>query len=480
MAAAIVLSRDLLDIDAADAFIRLGVFVDSFEENDADAVVDHGNSRRILDSLVRHSLLERAEREGRSTYRLPVPVQQYCIAELRRIGTTTEVSIALAEWLIAFTDRPYGDVWWRLSVIDEVKPRLPHALPAIAALRTVGRVDDATRLASRLGGLAPRSGYAGDLIELLSELIPGCDDAEVTADALVALVECADASRRNDIMGPALGMLDALKGPIGRQHKAYVHCRNSLWIMWAARLTDEDYGAANDQLRQARDQRDPFNRAINRAMIEMWQSGVDLLAGDWAGAESAARRSLEDAIDTHYEFFATSSLCHALLQRGDPNAALELATSSSHFDRSGAHGDLLGIVAAIARVRTGDTATGLADMTRIQHRARQTHFRIQQDDAAIAIAYIAHLLHHDDLTVQILETGTIGYGPWIGYLVPKICRDLHIPLTGQGNYRKSVEERHERSDHYGIVATRVLNQLHERHAQDSARPMGRGIFAQVT
>ncbi len=306
MAAAIRWSHDLLDPHAADALIRLGVFVDAFEENDADAVMDHGATRRILDSLVRHSLLERAERQGRSTYRLPVPVQQYCTAELRRIGITTEVSIALAEWLLAFTDRPYGDVWWRLSVIDEVTPRLPHALSAIAALRTAGRIDDATRLASRLAGMASRSGSADDLIELLAELVPECDDTGATADALVALVECADASRRNDVMGSALGQLERFEGPIGRRHKAYVHCRKSLWSMWTARLTDEDYRAAYDQLRQARDQRDPAGGPIIRAMIEAWQSGVDLLAGDWAGAESAARRSLEDAIGTHQEFFASA------------------------------------------------------------------------------------------------------------------------------------------------------------------------------
>ncbi len=111
-------------------------------------------------------------------------------------------------------------------------------------------------------------------------------------------------------------------------------------------------------------------------------------------------------------------------------------------------------------------------MTKIQHRTRQTHFRIQQDDAAIAIAYTAHLLGHDDLTMEILETGTIGYGPWIGYLVPKMCHDLEIPLTGRGNYRKPVGERHERSDHYGMVANQVLDQLHERHAQDGARSDG--------
>lgn len=467
MSAAIRWSHELLDAASADALVTLGVFDTPFQQSDAAAVIDAGDTSGVLDTLVRASLLERGDDDGRSTYRLTVPVQQYCAGELERRGATTDVLLALAEWLLNFTDRPYGDVWWRLSVVDEIKPRLPHALAAIAALRTVGRVDDATRLASRFGGVARHFGRADELLELLTELWPICIDAEAAADALVALAECADAARRVEDFGVSVGLLDALDGPVGRRHRVFVHCMNSLWIMWAARLTDANYGPANDELRCARDQAGALDSPINRANIEQWQCGVDLLAGDWAAAEAAARRSLRDSADTVYDLFATSCLCHARLQLGDADEAFRLATSHPHRNRDNPHGNLLGIVAAIAQIQVGETDAGLAAMSRIQLRARQAPFAVQQDDAAIAIAYIAHLLRHDDLTLQIIETGVLGYGPWIGYLVPTMCRDLRVPLTG--HYSKSNAERRERSDYYGTVGSRALNELCERHAKNGQR-----------
>lgn len=69
-------------------------------------------------------------------------------------------------------------------------------------------------------------------------------------------------------------------------------------------------------------------------------------------------------------------------------------------------------------------------------------------------------MRQDDLSVQILETGVLGYGAWIGCLVPKTCRDLHVPLMGHDN--QSVAERQERSDLYGAVASRVLDELDQR------------------
>ena len=63
--------------------------------------------------------------------------------------------------------------------------------------------------------------------------------------------------------------------------------------MWAARLTNADYGAANDEFRGARDQGEALSSPINRAQIEHWQSGIHLRGGDWAAAEAAARRALE-------------------------------------------------------------------------------------------------------------------------------------------------------------------------------------------
>ena len=470
MAAVIRWSHELLDAPAADAFVRLGVFGGPFQLADAAAVIEPGDTGGVLDTLVRNSLIERCDEHGRSTYRLAVPVRQYCAAELERRGATTDVLVALAEWLLEFTDRPYGDVWWRLAVIDEIDRRVPDALSAIAALRSVGRTDDATRLASRLGGAGRQFGHADEFIELLIELWPDCDDAEAAADALVALVVCADAARRRRVVGGAVRRLDDLEGRVGQRHQAFVHCERSLAAIWSALLGDADFGRVNDELRHARDAAGAFDSPIRHAHVEIWQSAVHLLDGDWTAAEAAARRLLQNSAGTVFDFFATSCLCHARLQLGDENEALQLATGPSQRRRDDPHGNLLGSVAAIARVQSGDIGDGLTEISHIQRRARRAPFAIQQDDAAIAIAYIAHLMHHDDLAAQILETGVLGYGPWIGYLVPTTCRDLGIPL--QGHVNRSSAEAQERSNYYGTVAARVLDELCERHVRQGASSAG--------
>jgi predicted ATPase/DNA-binding SARP family transcriptional activator len=460
MSATIRWSHELLDTEPADALVKLGVFDSPFQRADAAAVIEsEDTSNGLLDTFVRNSLVERLDHDGSSTYRLPHPVQQYCAAELERRGTATEVAIALADWLLEFTDRPYGDVWWRLSVIDEIRIRLPHALAAIAALQFAGRIDDATRLASRFGGAAHLYGHADDLIEVLTELWPGCGDAEATADALLALVLCADVTLRQEFM-PSLGLLAAIEGAAGRRHRVYVHCLHSLLSMMAARLTDGDYGPARHELNLAREIADARDTPINRAHIEQWQSGIHLLEGDWSAAEASARRSLDDSAGTRVDVTATSCLCHARLQLGDPDMALDLATSHPHRNLDTAFGDRLGLVAAIARIQRGDTRAGLAEISQIQQKARESPWAVQQDDLAIAIAYAAHLLDQDGLTLQILQTGVVGFGPWIGYLVPKMCRDLGIPITR--HYNRTDAERRSRSDHYGTTASRVLNELNQR------------------
>jgi len=236
--------------------------------------------------------------------------------------------------------------------------------------------------------------------------------------------------------------------------------------MWNALLGDADFGPTHKELRRARDQTEALDSPINRAQLATWQSAVHLVSGDWAAAEAAARRALEDSVDTTFDLFATSCLCHARLHLGDPHAALQHADRHPQRDGELTHGNLLGIAAAIAQVQGGDANNGLAAISHIQRRARQAPFVIQRDDAAIAIAYIARLLQHDDLTMQILETGVLGYGPWIGHLVPKMCRDLGIPLVGYAS--RSVAERQERSVFYGTVASRVLRQLCERQSPNSA------------
>jgi hypothetical protein len=84
------------------------------------------------------------------------------------------------------------------------------------------------------------------------------------------------------------------------------------------------------------------------------------------------------------------------------------------------------------------------------------------------VAYIAHLLGHDDLARRVLETGVIGRGPWFGHLVPKMCRDLGIPLTGR--FAQTADERKRDSDHYGATASGVLDELRQRHVNHSAPP----------
>jgi hypothetical protein len=232
-------------------------------------------------------------------------------------------------------------------------------------------------------------------------------------------------------------------------------------ITWMYRSSpDADFGPANDELGRARDDGASLDSPINRAQLEVWQSAVHLCAGEWAAAEAAARRSLEDSATTEFDVLATSCLCHARLQLGDPSSALRLAEGHPERNRDSPHGNLLGIVAAIARVQRGDPDQGLADMAGIQRRARWAPFAIQQDDAAVTIAYMAHLLGHDDLTVQILETGVLGYGPWVAHLALAMCRDMGTPLVG--HVSQSVEESRARSDSYGVAASRVLDELVRR------------------
>ena len=157
---------------------------------------------------------------------------------------------------------------------------------------------------------------------------------------------------------------------------------------------------------------------------------------------------------------ATSCLAHARLQLSDPDAALKLATSHPRRQLDNAFGDRLGIVAAIARIQNGDIETGIAEIAAIHQRADEVPWATQPEDLAIAVAYIAHLLGHSDLTRQIIDTGVIGFGPWIGYLVPKICRDLDIPLT------RSVSNADPASlpdiDHLATVSARALSDLRDR------------------
>lgn len=287
----------------------------------------------------------------------------------------------------------------------------------------------------------------------------------------MADVLCADAARKDEVFSSALGLLDAIDGPAGRRNRIFVYCEKSLWIMWAARLAAANYEAADHKLQLARNLDESLGSPINRAQIEMWQGGIHLLAGDWPAAEAAARQSLHDSAGTEFDVFATSCLCHAKLQLADPDLALDLATGHPDRNSDTSFGNILGIVAAIARIQRGDTDSGLAQISEIQNRARQTPYSIHRDDAAISIAYIAHLLGHDDLALQILETGVGGYGPWIGYLVPKMCRDLRIPVTG--HYSRTDAERRSRSDHYGTTASRVLNEINQRRAKHETFPSHR-------
>ncbi len=457
MSAAIRWSHELLDPSAADALVRLGSFEGPFERADAHAVIGSDETSRALDTLVRSALLERSDREGRSSYRLAVPVQQYGAAELARRGETSDVAITYADWLLEFTDRPYGEVWWRFPVIDEIRVRLPSALATLGALSDAGRFNDATRLASRLAGAALLSGQADELIDVLASLWPACDDAEATADALLAVVLCADVARRPEF-GPSLGLLAAMDGAAGARHRVFVHCLNALLLMMAARLTDEDYRPAQEELRRARERSNELASPINRAHIKQWESGVHLFTGDWDAAEATARRALEHAPDTLIHLSATTCLCHARLQLGDADTALRYATTHPHRNIDIAYGDRLGMVAAIARIQHGDIELGLAEISSIHQKAARTPWAVQQDDLAIAVAYICHLLGEDDLALEIVETGVSGFGPWTGHLIPVICRDLHIPLTGRsadvGRLRDGVQ--------LSALTDRVLSSLQQR------------------
>lgn len=461
-------SHELLDRDVATAFVRLGTFRSAFQHNDAAAVTAPSDAAGVLDTLVRNSLVERGEHGGRSTYRLAVPVQQYCAHELERTGNAADAALALATWLLDFTDRPDGDVWLRLSVIDELEPRISHAFDAIAALRAVGRTDEATALAGRIGTTARLYGRSGEMLEVLSALWPSCGDPAAKADALRAVVLCAEAERQNEMLGRALRLLTAIDGAAGRRHRVFVHCWSALWFMWTERFRDQNYQNAHDELQRAREGDGVPNSPTDRASIESWQGAVHLLDGNWSDAETAARRSLEDSAGTLADIDATLVLCHARLHRGDPGTALRLATNHESRNRTTTFGDLLGLVSAIARVQHGDIDVGLVEISQIHAEARRAPLGFQQDNTSIAVAYIAHLLSHDDLTRQLLETGVAGRGPWFGHLVPKMCRELGTPLTG--DYLQTVAERRRRSDRYGATASGVLDELHQRRADQPVPP----------
>jgi len=466
MAATIRWSHELLDPAVAASFVRLGVFATMFQRNDAEAVMGSGHPSEALDVLVRSSLVERHQSGGRSFHRLAAPVQQYCAAELERLGNATAVGVALGDWLLEFTDRPDGDVFLRFSVIDEIEPRFRLAIDAIAALRAVGRDGDATRLGGRLGTVAMGNGHADELLELLDELVPTCDDPDAVADALTSVVRCAESGRRNDAARRALDRLRGLDGEAGRRHRVYVHCFDALWLMWTARMTNTSYQAAHDELQLARDATDAHGSPIDHAQVESWQSALHLLDGDWHAAETSARRSLRHAAGTHIDLDATLCLCHARLHLGDPDDALRLATGHPDRERTGAYGERLGMAQAIALVQRGDVDLGVNEISRILDRARRHSVKFVQDDTAVAVAYIAHLSGHEDLARELLDTGVAGRGPWIGHLVPKMCRELGIELTG--HYIHGVDERLARSDRSGGTAARVLAELHEREARRTA------------
>lgn len=140
--------------------------------------------------------------------------------------------------------------------------------------------------------------------------------------------------------------------------------------------------------------------------------------------------------------------------------ALDLATNHPHCNLDTAFGDRLGLVAALARIQRGNSDAGLAQISRIQEDYQTSPWAVPHDDLAIAVAYAAHLLDQYGLTLQILQTGVLGFGPWIGYLVPKMCRDLGIPITG--HYSRNDVERRSRNDHTDTTASRVLNELNQR------------------
>ena len=202
----------------------------------------------------------------------------------------------------------------------------------------------------------------------------------------------------------------------------------------------------------------------------MWQSGIHLLAGDWAAAESAALRIARRLRRHHLRCLRNIVSLPRQDPTRDPDLALDLATRHPDRNRDISFGNLLGIAAAIARIQRGDTDRGLAEIAEIQDRARQTPFAVHQDDAAIAIAYIAHLLDQDDLAVQILETGVIGYGPWIGYLVPRMCRDHRHP--GHRALQQNRRGTSKQSDHYGTTASSCAERTQSTAspARDRARP----------
>ena len=230
-------------------------------------------------------------------------------------------------------------------------------------------MDDAARLAARLGGVAHLFGRADELIDVVSDLSRRCTDDSARADALVALAMCADITRHGKAFSPSLGLLAALDGPAGRRHGVYVHCMNALVFMMVALLTDDDYSWAHAELERGRQFLVDRDSPIDRAHIRKWRSAVHLLEGDWSAAEDAARRSRLDADGTFMDVGATLCLCHARLQLGDPDMALDLATNHPERRRLTGFGDRLGYVIAIALVQRGEVEAGLEQMGAIQRTA---------------------------------------------------------------------------------------------------------------
>ena len=108
------------------------------------------------------------------------------------------------------------------------------------------------------------------------------------------------------------------------------------------------------------------------AAIEMAQSGIHLLKGEWTAAAAAARRALSQSGGTTIDITSTSCFCHAMLHLGDVDDAIRLASNHPEGERYEFFGGRLGIVSAIGLVQRGDVVAGLTIMSAIQQRARET------------------------------------------------------------------------------------------------------------
>lgn len=429
MAATIGWSREGLDPDTGRGFVRLGVFPAAFRRSDAAAVMDVPEPDPVLDELVKVSLVQRAERGGESVYRLLAPVRQHALGELEAADEHRRVAVALADWLLAFSDRSYGEVWWRLAVADELEPRLTSLWPAVEALQAAGRARDALTLAARFAGAGHLFGHTNLLIDLLEDLLRDSDDATATADGLLAIAVCGVGAGRSDTFGHALARLDALDGIDDLPHQIFALRMNALWVMWAELLSGKSHDASNELLRQAREAETRIDSPIDRSCIELFQGWIHLFEGDWDGAGRAARRSCEAAPGTVFDLVSVSCLAFSLLHRGRSPEALELALTHPEHDRYTYFGDVLGVAAALSFVRLGRIDEGLDVLAAVNRRAGETSFARHAEDVAIALAVAAHYLGRDDLTLATLETGPLGRGPHIGHFVPALCRELDRPLT---------------------------------------------------